>query len=240
MDHAEERQLVGGATLGMNALWWWIDRWRKSTAYTDMTLEEQGAYRNLLDEATLRGGALPNDQRILAKASGDATAWRRVRSAVMRRFTEREDGLHNETLDDVLHQSERRREKQARYRGKSGNDGGNSSGNRSGITAGNEAGNKPGSPDPDLSTKLPPTPLAGGRLTRREIAQAKKDLSDFIASQPRYQGPIYSRPKDFPEAKRCPHEPECDDAEVCVTLLALARRAKVATVITTFGVRSES
>ena len=24
----------------MRAAWWWIDRWRKSTAYTDMTAEE--------------------------------------------------------------------------------------------------------------------------------------------------------------------------------------------------------
>ena len=60
----------------LNALWWWIDRWRKSTAYMDMTLEEQGAYRNLIDEATLRGGPLPTDERILAKACGEPLASR--------------------------------------------------------------------------------------------------------------------------------------------------------------------
>ena len=43
----------------MRAAWWWIDRWRKSTAYTDMTAEEQGVYRNLLDELWLRDGVLP-------------------------------------------------------------------------------------------------------------------------------------------------------------------------------------
>jgi uncharacterized protein YdaU (DUF1376 family) len=100
----------------MTGLWWWIDRWRKSTAFMDMTLEEQGAYRNLLDEAALRGGRLPNDDRILAKACGDAFAWKRVRSAVMPRFTLAEDGWHNETLDEVLNESRRRAHKQRTYR----------------------------------------------------------------------------------------------------------------------------
>lgn len=90
----------------MHALWWWIDRWRKSTAYTDMTLEQQGAYRNLLDEATLRGGPLPNDERVLAKACGDAKAWKRLRPVLMPRFTLTPDGWRNETLDGVLARSE--------------------------------------------------------------------------------------------------------------------------------------
>jgi uncharacterized protein YdaU (DUF1376 family) len=89
----------------MRALWWWIDRWRKSTAYMDMTLEEQAAYRNLLDEATLRGGPLPNDQRLLAKASGDATRWPKLRKVVMARFHLEADGWHNDTLDTVIARS---------------------------------------------------------------------------------------------------------------------------------------
>jgi uncharacterized protein YdaU (DUF1376 family) len=100
----------------MNALWWWIDRWRKSSAYMDMTLEEQAAYRNLLDEATLRGGTLPYDERILAKACGDAFAWDRVRDHVMARFLKTPDGWRNETLDTVLHQAQRRITNQQRYR----------------------------------------------------------------------------------------------------------------------------
>lgn len=86
----------------MRALLWWIDRWRKSSAFMDMTLEQQAAYRNLLDEATLRGGPLPKDERVLAKACGDALAWERVRPVVMGRFTLREDGWHHDTLDVVL------------------------------------------------------------------------------------------------------------------------------------------
>src|SRR5579862_1048718 len=129
----------------MNALWWWIDRWQKSTAFKDMTLEQQGAYRNLLDEATLRNGALPNDERILAKACGDASAWRRVRGAVMGRFHLTSEGWRNETLDEVLTESKRRSDKQRRYR----NGEGNAVGNGEGNAVGNAASNKPRPPDPD-------------------------------------------------------------------------------------------
>jgi uncharacterized protein YdaU (DUF1376 family) len=103
----------------MHALWWWIDRWRKSTAYTDLTLEEQGAYRNLLDEAQLRGGPLPDDERILAKACGDQLAWKRVRRNVLARFHLTDEGWRNTTLDEVMRVSIRRAEKQRRWRGKS-------------------------------------------------------------------------------------------------------------------------
>ncbi len=90
----------------LTALWWWIDRWRKSSAFMDMTLEEQGAYRNLLDEAHLRGGPLPNDDRILAKACGDAIAWPRIRAVVLARFAIESDGCwHNATLDGVYAKS---------------------------------------------------------------------------------------------------------------------------------------
>lgn len=139
----------------MLALWWWIDRWRKSTAFTDMTLEEQGAYRNLLDEATLRGGVLPDDERILAKASGDATRWRVVRAAVMARFDRIEGGWQNLTLNEVLHQSNRRRVNQARYRARLAADNGrghkpdNETVNGSDNTAAHNRDNKPDSPDPD-------------------------------------------------------------------------------------------
>ena len=100
----------------LTGLWWWIDRWRKSTAFMDMTLEQQGAYRNLLDEACLRGGPLPNDPRVLAKACGDARRWHRVGKIVMARFQLTADGWRNETLDEVLLESTRRATKQKRYR----------------------------------------------------------------------------------------------------------------------------
>ena len=103
------------------ALWWWIDRWRKSTAYIDMTLEEQGAYRNLLDEAALSDGVLPNDERILARASGDATRWPALREHLLAKFTLTPAGYRNDTLDAVLRESRLRAEKQRRYRNRQGN-----------------------------------------------------------------------------------------------------------------------
>lgn len=106
-----------------NALYWWIDRWRKSTAYTDMTLEQQGAYRNLLDEGALRGGPIPNDENVLAKACGDARRWKRLRGVVMARFELGEDGWRNQTLDAVLKESMRRSEKQKAYRARHEQDG---------------------------------------------------------------------------------------------------------------------
>jgi uncharacterized protein YdaU (DUF1376 family) len=86
-----------------HGLWWWIDRYRKSTAYTDMSLAEQGAYRNLLDEQRIRGGFVPNDERILAKVCGDALAWPDVREKVLARFETTPDGkqLFNRTATEV-------------------------------------------------------------------------------------------------------------------------------------------
>lgn len=144
----------------LNALWWWIDRWRKSTAYTDMTLEEQGAYRNLLDEANLRGGALPNDERILAKACGDAQRWKRVRPAVMARFELKPDGWRNETLDLVIAESKRRSQKQSNYRNRTSNSVGNETSNaaRPHLDPETEIGKQASSEDPEGGTGETATP----------------------------------------------------------------------------------
>lgn len=97
----------------MRAAWWWIDRWRKSTAYTDMSAEAQGVYRNLLDELWLREGLLPLKDRILRKIGGDWEAWPRVREDVMGRFIQTKDGYRNETHDEVSSQSRSYRDAQA-------------------------------------------------------------------------------------------------------------------------------
>jgi uncharacterized protein YdaU (DUF1376 family) len=145
----------------LTGLWWWIDRWRKSSAYTGLTLEEQGAYRNLLDEAALRGGAIPNDEDTLARACGDARKWRRVREVVLRRFTLTDHGWRHHTMDEVLAESQRRADKQRKYRNAHGNDRGNDSGNDSS----NDRGNNPRPPDPDPDpVKIPPRKIPGGDL----------------------------------------------------------------------------
>jgi uncharacterized protein YdaU (DUF1376 family) len=185
----------------MNALWWWIDRWRKSTAYTDMTLEQQGAYRNLLDEAWLRGGALPGalsrDHRVLAKACGDPRRWPHLKNVLLKRFVVGPDGCwHNETLDKILKESTRRADKQRAYRTRK--NGGNESGNK--------AGNRGGSPDPDLSS-TPYSPPKGGRpLTRDEKQHAERVLKNRFG--------------------RCHHHPRCPDHAACVERLAVELREK--------------
>lgn len=85
----------------LRAATWWIDRWRKSTAYTDMTLEQQGAYRNLLDELWLRDGVLPDDDRILGKIAGDAKRWSKLRDVVLARFVKTDRGWINRTHNEV-------------------------------------------------------------------------------------------------------------------------------------------
>jgi uncharacterized protein YdaU (DUF1376 family) len=55
----------------MRAAWWWLDRWRKSSAYRDLTPEQKGMYRDLLDEVWLReGGVIPDDDRVLGLIVG--------------------------------------------------------------------------------------------------------------------------------------------------------------------------
>lgn len=77
-----------------NALWWWIDRWRKSTAYMDMTLEQQGLHRELVGAAFLRHGWLPNDPVVLCRAVGaTANEWRRCWPAVSRFWVQAGDRL---------------------------------------------------------------------------------------------------------------------------------------------------
>jgi uncharacterized protein YdaU (DUF1376 family) len=121
-------------------LYWWIDRWRKSTAFIDMTLEQQGAYRNLLDEASLRGGAIPDNEDILAKACGDPRRWRALRDVILARFTLTTDGWRNDTLDNVLRETERRASKQRNYRHRNGPDG-EHKGERKGEREGERIGN---------------------------------------------------------------------------------------------------
>lgn len=102
--------------MALTAVWWWPDRWLKSSAFLTMTLEEQGAYRNILDALWLRGGELPADERILAKACGDAARWPEVRAKVLRYLVKVGNTYRNDTLDEVLRESTRRATAQRAYR----------------------------------------------------------------------------------------------------------------------------
>jgi uncharacterized protein YdaU (DUF1376 family) len=102
----------------MRGLYWWIDKWRTSSAYGDLTLECQGAYRNLLDEACLRGGALPNDPEVLARACGDARRWAAIAPIVLTHFQLVDNEWRKPALDKVLAESRRRATNQKNYRAK--------------------------------------------------------------------------------------------------------------------------
>lgn len=89
---------------GYSAYPWLIDRWRKSGAYLEMTSREQGMYRNLIDEAVLRDGVIPNDERLLSRACGDPLEWPDARDKVLRWFTPTLDGkgLENEVVTEIV------------------------------------------------------------------------------------------------------------------------------------------
>jgi len=114
----------------MRAAMWLIDRWRASDAYARMTAEEQGLYRNLCDELFLReSGVIPDDPRILAKASGDHEAWARCGKSVLKSMKKVAGGWTNETALAVKKESERRSRKQRDYRNGLGNADGNGTDN---------------------------------------------------------------------------------------------------------------
>lgn len=86
----------------MRGAMWWIDRWRQSTAYTDMNAEEQGLYRNLLDDVWLREDhTIPDDPKILARVSGDPEAWARSGEKVLRWMERVDAGWTNATALEI-------------------------------------------------------------------------------------------------------------------------------------------
>lgn len=106
----------------MRGALWWIDRWRQSQAFTDMTAEEQGLYRNLCDELWLREDhVIPDDARILARVSGDPEAWARCGKKVLKWMRKTGSGWTNDTALEVIEQSKKRAARQAAFRERSGN-----------------------------------------------------------------------------------------------------------------------
>lgn len=103
----------------LRSMMWWIDRWRQSSAFMDLTLEEQGAYRNLIDEAWLRGAdgeGIPNRESVLAKASGANGRWSQVKKPVLAHFELRGTQWFHPTVDYFRRRTERFALKQRAYR----------------------------------------------------------------------------------------------------------------------------
>ena len=100
----------------MRAAWWWVDRWRCSSAYRDMGPAEQGVYRNLLDELWLRDGLLPDDESVLARISCSGALWPSLREKILAHFQRVPGGYRNETHDRVQAESERKARNSRAYR----------------------------------------------------------------------------------------------------------------------------
>lgn len=158
----------------MRAAWWWIDRWRQSTAFMTLTAEEQGVLRNLWDELWLRPDhIIPDDQRILAKASGDHEAWARCSERVLRWMKRVDGGWTNLTALEVIEQSERRAKNQKAYRERINN--------RINNGPDNGADNKVASPSPsNVLTPLPPKGGGGGVASRTEQERLRLESDEKL------------------------------------------------------------
>jgi uncharacterized protein YdaU (DUF1376 family) len=88
----------------VRAAWWWIDRWRKSTAYMCMNAEQQGLYRNLLDSLWLfESHEIPDEPRALLMASGgDQEAWARSGATVLKWMRKTDTGWTHDTALEVI------------------------------------------------------------------------------------------------------------------------------------------
>lgn len=118
-----------------------------------MTLEQQGAYRNLLDELWLRDGFLVDDEDSLASASKAGRRWPFLAPVVLAQFTKVEDGYRHAVHDKVAKESKRRARKQARYRASRADRGGNVTGNvRRSLSLQQNSGSGRASTDPNEET----------------------------------------------------------------------------------------
>jgi len=138
----------------MRAAWWWLDRWRKSSAYRDLTPEQKGMYRDLLDEVWLReGGVIPDDDRVLGLIVGDPERWKVLRETILSRFRRVKGGWTNDTAQEVMGQAKRRRDNQKAYRDRlhSNNKSDNGADNDGDHATDNTADNNPDSPSPSPS-----------------------------------------------------------------------------------------
>lgn len=80
---------------------WYPADWRMSRAFSTMTLEQQGAYRNLLD-MYYRQGRLPLDEEELRMYSGaNPREWKRVWPVVSLWFAKQSDWLVNAKADEI-------------------------------------------------------------------------------------------------------------------------------------------
>jgi uncharacterized protein YdaU (DUF1376 family) len=91
----------------MRAAWWWIDRWRKSTAYICMNAEEQGLYRNLLDAIWLFPDHIIPEDALMNAGGATPSEWERSGPKVLKWMQKVEGGWTNETALEVIQSGDR-------------------------------------------------------------------------------------------------------------------------------------
>lgn len=170
-----------------------------------MTLAEQGAYRNLLDELWLRGGVLPNDDRQLANVCGDATQWRKVKARVLERFYLTPEGYRHVTHDEVSEKLSDRSERQAARGRKRAESAGRAGGRFTSRAPATEPASAPAEPpapsipSPSRTTSLrsvvpdadAPAPRKRARREPREPEKdpaPTRDLIDFWQTAEKVEG----------------------------------------------------
>lgn len=98
---------------------WFPADWLQSTTRLEMTAEQRGIYRDLLDHHYSEG-SLPSNEKALRMIAGVTDKeWKRSSSLVLSKFTEREGRLYNRKAEEVLNSKKEWHEKQS----KSGRDG---------------------------------------------------------------------------------------------------------------------
>ncbi len=94
-------------TRGFDCYGWWINDWRGSVSFSEMTLAEQGAYRNLCEMQFALAGrgteGVPNDDEELARFAGcTLCSWLRVKNRVLAEFESIDGRLVNSKVVDEV------------------------------------------------------------------------------------------------------------------------------------------
>lgn len=86
----------------LRAEWFWTDRWMTSSAFL-LPAEPRGVYREMLTQAWMRGGSLPDDHEAIQRACGlTRSEWKRCWPKVQRYWRVEGETLVNDTQLEVM------------------------------------------------------------------------------------------------------------------------------------------
>src|SRR5689334_14273251 len=89
------------------AEWFWVDRWTGSSAFL-LPISAKGLYREMLSQAWLRGGKLPNDPASIQRAVGcTPEEWAANWPLIARYFRAKNGQLFNQTQAKIYRQAVR-------------------------------------------------------------------------------------------------------------------------------------